>query len=221
MEGKATEAAARYGVSIHGYCLMENHHHLLVNGMRERRWGRSERYLEGWENRQWARRFEGWLRGSRKTETWRMPCRRWCKSCAICQECRPDPNSVRRNKLLPFRMSLQQVVQLHPSKYTFWHFLSKFVIWHHITSQLKSSGAGHMKIKANVPGLSVLFVSVFLTVILFSILIADTQGRSLNDRGDFVWQGFDGNDWEIFLYSNGIITQITDNEYDDLINIKH
>jgi hypothetical protein len=81
-----------------------------------------------------------------------------------------------------------------------------------------------MKIKANVPGLSVLFVSVFLTVILFSILIADTQGRSLNDRGDFVWQGFDGNDWEIFLYSKQLVdnvivrlvTQITDNQYDDL-----
>ena len=43
----------------------------------------------------------------------------------------------------------------------------------------------------------------------------------INSKGQIVWQGFDGNDREIFLYSNGIITQITDNEYDDLINIKH
>jgi len=30
-----------------------------------------------------------------------------------------------------------------------------------------------------------------------------------------VWYGSDGNDNEIFRYSKGTITQITDNDYDD------
>ena len=30
-----------------------------------------------------------------------------------------------------------------------------------------------------------------------------------------VWTGFDGNDWEIFIYDGNDVTQLTDNEYDD------
>lgn len=38
----------------------------------------------------------------------------------------------------------------------------------------------------------------------------------LNDNGDVVWQGFDGNDQEIYLYSGGVVQQLTNNDYDDL-----
>ncbi len=37
----------------------------------------------------------------------------------------------------------------------------------------------------------------------------------INAKGDVAWSDYDGNDSEIFLYSDGRITQITDNLYDD------
>ena len=74
-----------------------------------------------------------------------------------------------------------------------------------------------MKIRANVPSVSVLFVSVLLTVILFGVFAAEAKQTNLSERGDLVWYGWDGIDWEIFLYSKGTITQITDNGYDDYL----
>ena len=40
----------------------------------------------------------------------------------------------------------------------------------------------------------------------------------INDNNDVVWQGFDGNDYEIYMYDWGLdwVWQITDNSYDDL-----
>lgn len=38
----------------------------------------------------------------------------------------------------------------------------------------------------------------------------------INDAGIVAWQGFDGNDWEIFVYSGNTITQLTDNDFDDV-----
>ena len=72
-----------------------------------------------------------------------------------------------------------------------------------------------MKIRANVPRGSVFFVSVLLTVILFSVLAAEAKLTNLNELGDLVWNEWDGHDAEIFLYSKGTITQITDNDYQD------
>jgi hypothetical protein len=72
-----------------------------------------------------------------------------------------------------------------------------------------------MKIRAHVPRVSVLFVSVLLTLILFSVFAVEAEHTNLSKGGDLVWYGYDGNDWEIFLYSKGTITQITDNDYDD------
>ena len=69
-----------------------------------------------------------------------------------------------------------------------------------------------MQLKTNA---SMLFLSVLLTAFLFSVSTAEAQPRNLNNRGDLVWQGYDGNDWEISLYSKGIVTQITDNDYTD------
>jgi hypothetical protein len=74
-----------------------------------------------------------------------------------------------------------------------------------------------MKIRANVPRVSVLFVSVLLTVILFSVLAAEAKLTNFSERGDLVWHGYDGHDYEIYLYSKGTITQITDNDYDDYL----
>ena len=58
-----------------------------------------------------------------------------------------------------------------------------------------------MKIRANVPSVSVLFVLVLLTMILFSVFAA--EATNLSERGDLVWYGSDGNDDEIFLYLKG------------------
>ena len=66
---------------------------------------------------------------------------------------------------------------------------------------IKIKGADHMKIRAHVPSVSVLFVLVLLTVILFSALAA--EATNLSKHGDLVWYGSDGNDDEIFLYSKG------------------
>ncbi len=35
------------------------------------------------------------------------------------------------------------------------------------------------------------------------------------DAGQIVWRGHDGNDWEIFLWGDGIIQQLTDNDLND------
>ncbi len=101
-----------------------------------------------------------------------------------------------------------------------------------------------MKIRDDVPRGFLVFVSVFLTVMLCCVFVAESQQRNLNkpekmamkvpepipapsvmpksnrfpnlnEHGDVVWQGSDGHDLEIFLHSKGTITQITDNEYDD------
>jgi hypothetical protein len=37
----------------------------------------------------------------------------------------------------------------------------------------------------------------------------------INDNGYVVWRGFDGSDYEIFLYDGTTTTQITNNSYDD------
>ncbi len=72
-----------------------------------------------------------------------------------------------------------------------------------------------MKRRTDVPRLSVLFVSVFLMVTLCGVFSAEAQQINLNAHGDVVWHESDGNDDEIFLYSKGNITQITDNDYHD------
>ena len=61
-----------------------------------------------------------------------------------------------------------------------------------------------------------MFASVLvITTILFSV--SAESALTLRDREDVVWYGYDGNDYEIFLYSNGIVIQITDNDYDDYL----
>ena len=100
-----------------------------------------------------------------------------------------------------------------------------------------------MKKASDVPRVFVVFVSIFLTMMLYNVFAAEAQQTNLNkdgyqvlkppvpieppvmpkssrnpqlnEHGDVVWEGYDGHDLEIFLYSNGTITQITDNEYDD------
>jgi hypothetical protein len=37
----------------------------------------------------------------------------------------------------------------------------------------------------------------------------------INDAGQVVWQGWDGSDYEIYLYSGGVTSQLTNNTYDD------
>jgi len=72
-----------------------------------------------------------------------------------------------------------------------------------------------MKKRSDALGVSFLLVSILLTLVVFSVLGAEARDKFLNGSGEFVWHGFDGNDYEIFLYSNGTLTQITDNGYDD------
>src|SRR3990170_1217088 len=36
------------------------------------------------------------------------------------------------------------------------------------------------------------------------------------DGGQVVWEGYDGNDWEIFLHNGSSIIQLTDNTFDDV-----
>jgi hypothetical protein len=43
----------------------------------------------------------------------------------------------------------------------------------------------------------------------------DDRFPQINDNGYIVWEGYDGSDWEIFLYDGTNITQLTDNSYDD------
>ena len=63
---------------------------------------------------------------------------------------------------------------------------------------------------------TLLFASVLVIItILFSV--SAESALTLRDRGDVVWYGYDGNDYEIFLYSNGIVIQLTDNDYDDYL----
>ena len=38
----------------------------------------------------------------------------------------------------------------------------------------------------------------------------------INNNGYVVWEGYDGTDWEIFLYDGIETIQLTDNSYDDL-----
>lgn len=47
--------------------------------------------------------------------------------------------------------------------------------------------------------------------------LSDDHAAVINDRGDVAWEGWDGNDWEIFLYAaaSQTITQLTDNDYHD------
>lgn len=46
---------------------------------------------------------------------------------------------------------------------------------------------------------------------------SNNWGAQINENNDIVYQGFDGNDWEIFLYksSTGATIQITNNNFDD------
>lgn len=41
------------------------------------------------------------------------------------------------------------------------------------------------------------------------------QYPQIDNNGRIVWHGFDGNDWEIYAYADGVLYQITDNDYDD------
>ena len=72
-----------------------------------------------------------------------------------------------------------------------------------------------MKKRSDVPRVFFFLLAILLTLILFSVLGAEARDKFLNGSGEFVWYGSDGNDTEIFRYSNGTITQITDNDYDD------
>jgi len=72
-----------------------------------------------------------------------------------------------------------------------------------------------MKKRSDALGVSFLLVSILLTLVVFSVLGAEARDKFLNGSGEFIWHGWDGNDWEIFLYSKGIVTQITDNDYTD------
>jgi len=73
----------------------------------------------------------------------------------------------------------------------------------------------YMKKRSDVPRVFFFLLAFLLTLILFSVLGAEARDKFLNGSGEFVWHGWDGNDWEIFLYSNGTVTQITDNDTDD------
>ena len=42
------------------------------------------------------------------------------------------------------------------------------------------------------------------------------ESPHLNNNGEVVWSGYDGTDWEIFLYDGTKTVQLTDNAYDDL-----
>jgi hypothetical protein len=42
------------------------------------------------------------------------------------------------------------------------------------------------------------------------------ESPHLNNNGEVVWSGYDGTDWEIFLYDGTKTVQLTDNSYDDL-----
>ncbi|MDX9702822.1 MAG: hypothetical protein RBU23_07245 [Candidatus Auribacterota bacterium] len=54
-----------------------------------------------------------------------------------------------------------------------------------------------------------------VTQLIASSFDSEYLDFALNDKGDVVWAGYDGNDSEIFLYSNGVVTQVTNNDYDD------
>jgi len=43
----------------------------------------------------------------------------------------------------------------------------------------------------------------------------DTDLYPQIDAGKVVWEGYDGSDWEIFLYNGTTTTQITSNSYND------
>jgi hypothetical protein len=44
----------------------------------------------------------------------------------------------------------------------------------------------------------------------------DDDGLQINDTGDVVWCGYNGNDREIYLYDGSNTIQLTDNNFDDL-----
>ncbi len=71
-----------------------------------------------------------------------------------------------------------------------------------------------MKLKARVPRISVLFASVLLTVILLGIFTVEAKQPNINKHGDLAWVEWDGNDYELYLYYKGTVTQITDNAHD-------
>jgi len=43
----------------------------------------------------------------------------------------------------------------------------------------------------------------------------DDTNPQINNNGQVVWEGYDGTDWEIFLYDGSTTTQLTNNSYDD------
>ena len=43
----------------------------------------------------------------------------------------------------------------------------------------------------------------------------DDTNPQINNIGYIVWEGYDGTDWEIFLYDGSTTTQLTNNSYDD------
>ena len=49
-----------------------------------------------------------------------------------------------------------------------------------------------MKLKTNVPRLSVLFAAVLLTVVLFGVFSVEAKETNINKRGDLVWVEWDG-----------------------------
>lgn len=65
--------------------------------------------------------------------------------------------------------------------------------------------------------LTSLFSSQTYTIVQLTDNEYDDFEPQINDNNDVVWQGYDGNDYEIFLYqsTSETIIQITDNSYND------
>lgn len=52
-------------------------------------------------------------------------------------------------------------------------------------------------------------------ITLISANAGDDTDPRINNSGEVAWMGYDGSDWEIFLYSQGVTRQITSNSIDD------
>ena len=78
----------------------------------------------------------------------------------------------------------------------------------------------HVSLTAAV-GLSLLTVGPCISAFGADWQITQLTDNTYDDQnakvsgGNAVWEGWDGNDWEIFFY-DGCVTQLTDNDYDDI-----
>ena len=60
------------------------------------------------------------------------------------------------------------------------------------------------------------------TVVNLSSGPTDNTHPRVDDNGHVAWQGYDGHDWEIFGWMDGIIYQLSDNDYDDFaVNVNN